>query len=253
MLWLLAACGGGAENPGADAGEVTGNGTVFDPAVTTVRIEIDYESGEAPYTGPVIGFGDTFDLTIANLDRVFVGQKTLDVPTTLGAMEDIGAIADEQITVPDAQAIAADHRQQMDTDDTKTYYVVFVSGNFEDANGVQPGVIGVSIGTTGVIVMFKDVIESTGIPAFPNLERFVEQSTLVHELGHAIGLVNNGVPLTSAHQDADHGKHCSNDQCVMYWQNEGASAMADFAQQFAISGNSVLFADDCLADVDRVN
>ena len=36
-----------------------------------------------------------------------------------------------------------------------------------------------------------------------NSPRFtcVEQSTIVHEIGHAIGLVNNGVPATTAHHD----------------------------------------------------
>ena len=41
----------------------------------------------------------------------------------------------------------------------------------------------------------KDVIESAGIG---NIQRYVEKSTRVHELGDAIGLVNNGVLLTSA-------------------------------------------------------
>ena len=168
------------------------------------------------------------------------------------AMEDLGAIDDEELTVSDLLAIADQHRDTSDGGGTKTYYVVFVSGNFADGDGAQPGVLGVSIGSTGVIAMFKDVIESTGLPAFPNLERFVEQATLIHELGHAIGLVENGVPLTSAHRDADHGAHCSNQDCVMYWRNEGASDMAVFARQRVLANDVILFGDECLADVDAL-
>jgi hypothetical protein len=252
LVVLCAACGGGG---GGDDGDdvITGNGTVFAPEVTNVELEVDYETGNAPYTGAILGFGDSWDLTQANLERLFAEGKTLTVPTTLGAMQDIGAVADEEITSDDALALADLHRDLANTADTHTYYVLFVSGHFADGDGVNEGVLGVSIGNTGVIIMFKDVIESTGIPAFPNLEKFVEQSTLVHELGHAVGLVDNGVPLTSAHVDTAHGKHCTNTDCVMYWQNEGAGAMAEFAQQYAISGDAILFADDCLADVDAVN
>jgi hypothetical protein len=246
LVSLLCACSGSGST--GDDDTITGNGSVFEPSITAVQLEVDYETGDEPYTGNVIGFGDTWDLTTTNLDRLFANRKALDVPTTIDQMEDIGAVPDEEITVDDALAIADAHRDLSDDPETKTYYIVFVSGHFADSGGVNDAVLGVSIGDTGVVVMFKDVIEGTGLVA-----RYVEQSTLVHELGHAIGLVDNGVPMVADHKDSAHGAHCTNDHCVMYWENEGASAAAAFAQQFATSGNSILFADDCLADVDAVN
>lgn len=243
-------CGGGGDDDGGDG--MPGARGVFDPAITEVRIEIDYESGQAPYTGQVIGFGDTFALSNANLNRLFAGRKTLTLPTSTAAMQDIGAVADEELTVADLLALSEQHRDQADGASVRTYHVMFVSGNFADGSGVQAGVLGVSIGDTGVVAMFKDVIESTGVAGFPNLERFVEQSVLIHELGHAFGLVANGVATTSAHHDEPHGAHCSNDRCVMYWLNEGASDMAAFAQQYVISGDAILFDDACLADVDAL-
>ena len=135
---------------------------------------------------------------------------------------------------------------------TKTYYVLFVSGHFADASGVQPNVLGVSLGDTGVIAMFKDVIRSTSVTGLPNLVRFVEQSTLVHELSHAIGLVDTGVPPTSDHVDREHGAHCKNDRCVMYYLNEGAADAAMFARQVITTGSRILFDAGCLADVDAL-
>lgn len=254
-VMLLTACGsddGGGDADGGGDGTPTGNGEVFDPAVTTVSIEVDYETGNAPYTGNVVGFGDTFDPTLTNVDRLFSGTKTLDIPVVEAEMEDIGVVADEELTVDDLLALAAQHRTTTSSATTAAYYLMFVSGYFTNAEGPQPGVIGVSIGDTRVIAMFKDVIRSTSSLTFPNLERYVEQSTFIHELAHAFGLTNNGVPMVAAHQDTAHGAHCTNDRCVMYWLNEGAEDAAQFAQQYVLGGDSILFDEQCLADVDAL-
>ncbi|MBA3502834.1 MAG: hypothetical protein M4D80_05470 [Myxococcota bacterium] len=263
MRWLaillMTACSfGNGGSPGGDdapidaraPGDGSVAGTVFDPAITKVTVEIDYEAGQEPYTGNIVGFGDTFDISTTNIGRLFAGKKTLVIPKTVAAMQSIGAVADEQLTVNDLLALATTHRMGKDAATEKTYYVLFVSGFFTDANGPNNAVLGVSIGDTGVIVMFKDVVRSSS--GLSNIQRFVEQSTLVHELGHAIGLVNNGVPLTTPHQDAPHGAHCTNESCVMYWQNEGASAMAAWATQFVLSSNTILFKTECLGDVDAL-
>jgi hypothetical protein len=252
LLGAAAACGGtsGGDDDGDGGGDVD---PVFDPTITRVVIEIDFETGQAPFTGPILGFGDTFDLTAENVDRLFSGKKTLTIPRTTAEMEDVGAIADEELTTADLIALAGTHRGRRDEPGTKTYYVLFVSGHFADTSGVQPSVLGVSLGDTGVIAMFKDVIRSTSSVALPNLVRFVEQSTLVHELAHAIGLVDTGVPATSAHVDTAHGAHCTNDRCVMYYLNEGATDAAMFARQVITTGDKILFDASCLADADAAS
>jgi hypothetical protein len=242
--------------PDAHSGSGAGSqsvGTVFDPAITKVVVEIDYENGQEPYTGPIIGFGDTFEPTLANIDREFAHKKELTIPTTIAQMESIGAVNDEELTTADILTLAQLHRTQHDTADTKTYYIVFVSGHFADNSGPQTGVLGVSIGNTSVVAMFKDVIRTTQSLTTPNTERYVEQSTLIHELSHAIGLVDNGVPMVSPHKDADHGAHCNNPNCVMYWLNEGASDASSFAISRLVTGSSIIFDNACLADVDALS
>jgi hypothetical protein len=266
-LWFLlaAACngtpagggGGGDDQPAIDAPKPTNDGQpgvrgVFDPAVTDVTIEIDYEAGAEPYTGPMVGFGDTFDLSVANLDRLFAGTKTLTLPRATSTMENIGAVPDQELTVEDLIALAQAHRSQTDTATKKTYYVLFVGGHFADGNGPNPNVLGISLGGTGVVAMFKDVIRSTSSVGLPNVVRYVEQSTLIHEIAHAVGLVDTGVTMTQPHRDATHGAHCTNDRCVMYWLNEGASDAAAYVQQHVVSNNSILFDAACLADVDAL-
>jgi hypothetical protein len=265
----IAACGGtpGAGGGGDDAGGgvdaakhdapggggMTGPADVYAPAITSVVVEIDYETGNAPYTGAIVGFGDTFDIAIANIDRVFSHQKMLTIPRVLSAMEDIGPVDDEELTAADVLMLAAAHRNRQNTPTEMTYYILFVSGHFADANGPNPNILGVSIGANShVIVMFKDVIRSTDSVLDPNTVRYVEQSTIVHELGHALGLVDNGVAMAAPHRDLQNGPHCDNDKCVMYWLNEGATEATQFALQHVLTNNSILFDAACLADVDAL-
>jgi hypothetical protein len=252
LFLVLVGChsvtGGGAGDDDASADASNGGGGVF--AATSVIVEIDYETGQEPYTGPILGFGDTFDATVTNIDRLFAGKKMLTIPRAVGDMENVGAIADEELTIADLSAFAMQHRNEHDATGVKTFYVLFVSGHFTDANGPNAGVLGVSFGDT--IAMFKDVIRSTDVLGVPNVVRYVEQSTLIHELGHSIGLVDNGVAMVAAHEDSAHGAHCSNPDCVMYWQNEGASDAAQFARDKLLTGSTVIFDAQCLADVDAL-
>jgi hypothetical protein len=100
--------------------------------------------------------------------------------------------------------------------------------------------------------MFKDVVRSTGDLTNPNTVRYVEQSTMIHELAHSIGLVDNGVAMAAAHKDTAHGAHCTNPDCVEYWLNEGSSDARAFALRRLLSENTILFDAACLADVDAL-
>lgn len=261
LVVLLAACqsaagggGGGDDDPTIDGGGGSGSGgggtNPFATTTTNIVVEVDYETGQQPYTGNVITFGETWEPTVTNIDRLFAGTKMLTIPTTLAEMEDIGTIDDEELTVADIAALANTHRTLHDTADTKTYWVLFASGYFTDANGPNSAVLGVSIGDT--IVMFKDVIRSTAQLGNPNVARYVEQSTMIHELAHSIGLVDNGVPMVVDHKDVAHGAHCTDTDCVQYWLNEGASGASDFAVRRLLSGDTILFDAACLADVDAL-
>lgn len=242
----------GSDDGGSDgaAGQPRG-AALFDAAITTVVLEVDHVPGAAPYTGALgAGMGDTWDLFHANADALFAGEKTLDIPTTLDEMEEIPSPGAGPYSASAILDIADAHRDQLSSGATATFYAVWLDGYYEAEGEAQEGVIGVSIGDTGVVAMFKPVIE--GLGAVEGVRRFSEQTTLIHEFGHAIGLVENGIPAISDHHDAEHGAHCSDNRCVMYWANEGTAEVVQFVTEVMSTGDTVIFGADCLADVAAV-
>jgi hypothetical protein len=217
-----------------------------------VKFEIDYLPGQEPYTGDLVTFGKIWGVFEANVGRLFQGTgKTLEIPTELSEMEELTDVEGTEWTGEQIIEVAAQHRGSPSQGETATYYLVWLPGRFRDAQGVQDHVLGVSLGATGVIAIFKEVIEGLSISPGTEVEKYVEQATVIHEVGHAIGLVG-AVPLASDHEDATHLGHCANDGCLMYYAVEGASGAAAFVQQYLLTQDSILFDDGCLGDVDAL-
>ena len=109
--------------------------------------------------------------------------------------------------------------------------------------------MGVSFGGTSIVAIFKQVVKD-GMFAE---EEQVEQAVLVHEAGHALGLVNNGLPMQSSHEDTVHDPakraHCSVDQCVMFWSVNAVSKIPDKIKKNFMPTAEVLFGQECLNDV----
>ena len=216
---------------------------VFSSAVKEIVVEVDYQSGAVPATGNVQGFGDLWNLFRTNVEALFAGQpRTVTIPSTSGQMEELRDITQHDFTSSDIRSIADAHRKEQDTEARRSFYALFLDGYFMENNVRQKAVGGITLGDSSVIAVFKPVMKASGA------ERFVEQSTLIHEFGHTVGLVHIDLPMVSPHEDPSHKGHCSNKDCVMYYLNEGAVDLILFIQRFVKTGTEVLFQQECLND-----
>jgi hypothetical protein len=92
-------------------------------------------------------------------------------------------------------------------------YFLYLDGN-SDLDSGDTRVLGYAHHGSSV-VMFKDSIEKAGSGLV--LQGNVEDAVIVHEAGHLLGLVDNGIPMQVDHLDSAHGQHDMNEQCIMYW------------------------------------
>lgn len=240
---------GGSGTSGANTTEAKVDAqALFGPNVTNVDIEVDYADGAAPYVGAAGQYKDVWNFFRTNTNAVFDGQKDISFPNTLEGMEKLDDVTAPAFTKSDVLAVAKAHRQGASATDTASFYVVFLNGHFkDDAGNVQPDVTSTAIADKGVIAIFKPAIATFENPKSA-IAQLVEQSALLHQIGHVVGFVNNGVPLNSEHHDAANGAHCTNQACIMNVAFEGAEATANFVAKSFSAPDPVIFGQECLSD-----
>jgi predicted Zn-dependent protease len=207
-------------------------------------IKVYYEAGAEPYVD-AIGPIKSWDLLEKNLEAMFQGKPnrpTIIVPKTLEEMTKIENSNKTLWTVDDVINLAKTTEAAAPVG-TSVFRLYFINGVYKE----ESATIGFHINKTNIMAIYKDVIKSTPAST-PFVPRYVEQATIIHEMGHAMGLVNNGVTMVTPHQDTEHGAHCSNPECVMYYSNEGATSMMNFAQNAIKKLSTVMFDQQCLDD-----
>jgi hypothetical protein len=129
-------------------------------------------------------------------------------------------------------------------------HVMWVDGHAADDSG-SSATLGLAWSNTH-IAMYHDTIEANCSPGPLLREEVCSAAQLLvwlHEVGHVIGLVDNGLPMVEAHRDPDHGAHDVNEDCIMYWAFEGREGLDVLRDRILGGGEMQDFDAQCLADV----
>jgi hypothetical protein len=225
------------------------NLVTFYSTVTDITVHVAYEPDAAPFTGAFSDGGQIWSVLETNMQALFSGrliEPGIHVPKDIASMEQIATQAQTSWTTAEVLALAQGTWDTPQTSTSAELYLLFVNGFFNDNGTVNKQVVGISLGGSAVIAVFKDVIRQSGLSSV--VETFMEQTTLTHEFGHAAGLVNQGVPMVTAHEDVSHPGHCTNVDCVMYWENDGTT-LNYFIHKIINTPSDVIFGPECLNDV----
>lgn len=177
-----------------------------DSTYDSLLIEIDYVSGAAPDPDAVAAL----EAALADLcDKSQITTRLDDELPPQGA---------PAWTVQQATDLEVEWRDSYRDPESgqAVLYFLYLDGH-SDLDSDAGRILGYAVRGSSM-VMFKDTIDSTG-SGLP-LAAGVEETVIVHELGHVLGLVNNGVDMVEPHQDTDHGKHDDDEGCIMYWAVE---------------------------------
>lgn len=160
--------------------------------------------------------------------------------------------ADHAWTVEELQALGDASFADDSPPGTITMHVMWVDGH--DAGDTGAGAtLGLAWGNTH-IAMYHDTIEAHCAGPLLSEQVCATSQLLVwlHEIGHTIGLVDNGLAMSVDHRDPDHNAHDASDQCIMYWAYEGQSGVDVIRDRLTGGGSMIDFDANCLADIAAV-
>ncbi|MEK6607426.1 MAG: hypothetical protein AABZ30_07180 [Myxococcota bacterium] len=161
--------------------------------------------------------------------------------------------ADHAYTFAELRELIDAHRSYARAEGEAAIHLLYVDGHFEDDTS-QSRVLGFAYGHSR-IVMFRASIDD-GCEAALALVRdrvcnLAESTVLLHEVGHLLGLVDNGLPMVSDHKDEEHGAHDVDEDCIMYYLSETSQMIPLLIDNVTGGDESVTpFDDRCLEDLE---
>lgn len=195
-----------------------------------LEVEIVYVEGFKPEQQTV---DHLTNLLVARLNKpqgIFVSQRSISSPgKTTYSREDLREIEKRQ-------------RSEFTKRHTVAAFIFFCDAPYAGNSG-NSEVLGLAYGTTSIGIFEGTVQHYSG--GFGQPDRFVlEATTVEHEFGHLLGLVDNGTPMQTYHKDDAHAQHCNNENCLMYYQVETSDFIANL-----LPGEVPEFDANCLADL----
>jgi hypothetical protein len=225
--------GGGGAAPriiltGSQAREYLG-----DAPFPALHVEIDHVSGKAPDSGAQALLGTRLNERCNKPSGIAIQVSENNLPAGGNG---------KKWTLEEVRQVELQHRQTFDgtLPATKALYMQYLDGGFE-ADDQDSRVLGVAYSPSSICI-FKDNITAAAPGRLGQFADDVEKAVIVHELGHMLGLVNNGVGMVAPHEDTTHPKHDTNTACVMYYAVE-----ADL--QAFLSGIPNQYDAACIADM----
>lgn len=230
----------------------------------TLALEVAYETGAEPYAGTYQGLR-TWQIAEENIRAIYeIRGRGVDlyVPDELSFMTEIPPQARSTWSQSELRELERKYRHSRSQGGAGRIFILYINGYYRDPKTQKAAtqVMAVTLSNSTVVVVFKPVILSVAGAYSGMALRWIEQSTVVHELGHVIGLVDNGVPRasglhdnysSSANSDAAATGHCENPDCVMYWAHEGLSSLMNMTTRARTTGSYLLFGQECLEDLQR--
>ena len=165
----------------------------------SLKVEVQYMDGYEPDA-----------LAIQNLRR-FLMQRLRKPGGIYFVQRKIPAVKDSVLTRGQVDEIRRANRREYTKGNQLAVYILYTNGEFQNRN-----ILGQAFRNTSIVIYGKALEHHSN--TFSNPARTTLETTLLlHEMGHLLGLVDKGTPMTFDHADSTKEAHCNNPKCIMYW------------------------------------
>jgi hypothetical protein len=197
----------------------------------TLHVEIFYVKGLQPTAA-----------TLQNFEDFLIGHlhKSGGIEIELKEIESPGQTV---YSIADIRNLEDGLRTAYNSGSKITVFGLYIDGEYSE-NTENGSVLGVAYRNTSFVIFEETIKSFSGQPLAPSTT-VLETTVLNHEFGHLMGMVNAGSPPQSDHQDTAHGRHCTTENCLMYWTAETGEGLLNM-----ISGGTIPTFDDlCVEDL----
>tara|TARA_B100000029_G_C17418877_1_gene903538 strand:+ start:187 stop:975 length:789 start_codon:yes stop_codon:yes gene_type:complete len=141
---------------------------------------------------------------------------------------------------------------------TQHVYVLFLDGTLTEPSRAGGTRLGFAWGSDRIVIFRQAILDLCQSLTFSTEEeqkrkkacQIAGTEVWIHELGHLLGLVDNGLPMQVDHKDPDHGHHDMDPACVMYWAKDKELLIDEVKSRIeAGKDDSAWFCDHCQEDV----
>lgn len=210
---------------------ITPNDILSSQKYDKLVLEIQYAAGYQPPQGAV-----------DNLKALM--EARLDKPGGITIIStEIAAPGQQTYTADEIRTIEKENRTKFSEGSTLATYLFFADGGY-DKDTENSKVLGIAYGRTSMALFQKTIEDYSGGLQQPS-RTLLTSTVMNHEFGHILGLVNNGTPMEVDHQDTAHGRHCTVQECLMFWTAETNQGLDDLLGMSSPPD----FDSQCLADL----
>ena len=180
--------------------------------------------------------------TISNF-RAFLENRLYKPGGIQIELKEIAATGKQIYSIEDIRNMEDDIRTAYNSNSQVAVFGIFLDGEYSE-NTEDGTVLGVAYRNTSFVIFEATIQGFSNQPLAPSTS-VLESTVLNHEFGHLLGLVNAGSIMVNDHQDVPHGRHCTSEDCLMYWTAETGEGLLNM-----LSGGSIPSLDDqCVADL----
>ncbi len=169
---------------------------------TDIYIEVMYVDGFKPSAETVTNLKNFIESRTYK-SNIVIEERVINIATkSIYSMDDVRSIEDA-------------NRSVFSFENQLTISALFLNGK-SSSDTETTNILGTSYRNTSFVI-FEETIQEGSNDIFEPSKVTLESTVILHEFCHLLGLVNLGTNMVTNHEDPEHGAHCSDEDCLMYY------------------------------------
>ncbi|MEX0647338.1 MAG: hypothetical protein WEA56_16535 [Balneolaceae bacterium] len=193
--------------PGSSAGDF-----LQEDEFRELILEVDYMEGHEPTQE-----------SLNNL-QTFLEERLYKTSVTIRQPSEIAAAGQQNYSADEVRDLEEEYRNEFSQEGTLAAYFIILDGEYSQQN-----VLGIAYYNTSMAFFGETIQNISGGIGQPS-RRMIETTVMRHEIGHILGLVDNGTEMQEDHKDEGNGSHCDNDSCLMYYAVQTTNFFANLTE-----------------------